>query len=696
MAKKATALAANSPLTALKGVGPKLAETLAALGLSQISDLWFHLPLRYEDRTQLTSLALLHPGQSAMVVARVEAADLRFGRRRSLLVSVSDGSQRLRLRFFHFSKTQMAGFVPGQWLQAFGEVRPGPQGLEIVHPQYRLIKNADDVQLDDAFAPIYPVVAGIQQPRLRGLIDQALALLARDGPRELLPENLVVGVGGGNLAQALAYLHHPPLDADLKSLAEASHPMLRRLVFEELLAQQLAVRQQRQRLRGNNAVALQGDGGLRKQLLAALKFELTAAQQRVAAEVAQDLNQAAPMLRLVQGDVGSGKTVIAALAAAQAAEAGAQTAVMAPTELLAEQHLANFSQWLEALGLNVLRLSGKQKAAEKRAALAACADGSAQVIVGTHALFQEAVDFHCLGLAVIDEQHRFGVQQRLALRDKGPQGGCPHQLVMTATPIPRSLAMTAYGDLDSSIIDELPPGRKPVQTVVLPEERRGDILQRVAVACAAGRQAYWVCTIIEESDELRAEAAEATAARLHEELPKLRVGLVHGRLKADKKALVMAAFKAGDIDLLVATTVIEVGVDVPNASLMVIENAERLGLAQLHQLRGRVGRGSEQSHCVLVYHPPLGDLAKSRLQAMRDTSDGFEIARRDLALRGPGEILGTKQSGVVNLRIANVVRDADLLPAVQRAADSILQSAPQTAEALIRRWLGNAQKYADV
>ncbi|MGB1579986.1 MAG: ATP-dependent DNA helicase RecG, partial [Nevskiales bacterium] len=652
--------------------------------------------LRYEDRTRITPLAQLHPGQSTVIVGRVEQADLRYGRRRSLLVSVSDGSARLRLRFFHFSKQQMAGFVPGQWLQGFGEVRPGPQGLEIVHPQYRLIASADDVQLETAFAPVYPTGAGLQQPRLRSLIEQALAVLENEGPPELLPETLRADLGGGDLASALRYLHHPPMDADMRALAEGSHPMQRRLVFEELLAHQLALRQLRARMRQHNAAPLEGNGGLRAQLLKALPFELTAAQQRVVREVEQDLQTAIPMLRLVQGDVGSGKTVVAALAAAQAAEAGAQTAVMAPTELLAEQHLANFTHWLEGLGLRVLRLSGKQKAAEKRAALAACADGSAQVIVGTHALFQEEVDFHRLGLVVIDEQHRFGVQQRLALRDKGPQGGCPHQLVMTATPIPRSLAMTVYGDLDSSIIDELPPGRQPVQTVVLPDDRRADILERVAAACKAGRQAYWVCTVIEESEAVRAEAAEATAARLHQELPGLRVGLVHGRLQAEKKALVMQAFKQGEIDLLVATTVIEVGVDVPNASLMVIDNAERLGLAQLHQLRGRVGRGAQQSHCVLVYQNPLGDLARARLQAMRETHDGFEIARRDLALRGPGELLGTRQSGLANLRVANVVRDADLLPRVQQAADALLSSAPDHAEPIIRRWLGDSDKYADV
>ncbi len=683
-------------MTDLKGVGPKLADTLANLGIRQVSDLWFHLPLRYEDRTHVTALARLHPGQSAVVVARVESSDLRFGRRRSLLISVSDGTARLRLRLFHFSKSQMQGFVPGQWLQAYGEVRPGPQGLEMVHPQYRLLKSADEAQLEQAFAPVYPITAGLQQPRLRDLIDQALAVLAVDGPAELLPTGLMAGQDQVDLVTALRFLHHPPLDADLRALADGCHPMQRRLVFEELLAHQLALRLLRRRLQTQNAPALQGDGHLRQRLLDELPFTLTTAQQRVVKEVADDLDETTPMLRLVQGDVGSGKTVVSAMAAAQAAEAGAQTAVMAPTELLAEQHLANFSHWLEKLGLNVLRLSGKQKAAERRAALAACADGSADVIVGTHALFQESVEFHRLGLVVIDEQHRFGVQQRLALRDKGPQGGCPHQLVMTATPIPRSLAMTVYGDLDSSIIDELPPGRQPVQTVVLPDDRRSDILQRVAAACTQGRQAYWVCTLIEESDALQAEAAEATAQRLHADLPGLRVGLVHGRLKADKKALVMAAFKRGEIDLLVATTVIEVGVDVPNASLMVIENAERLGLAQLHQLRGRVGRGSEQSHCVLVYHPPLGDLARARLQAMRETTDGFEIARRDLALRGPGELLGTRQSGLANLRVANVVRDADLLPAVQRAADKLLETSPSSADPVVRRWLGEADRFAKV
>ncbi len=689
-------LSADSPLTELKGVGPKLAETLAGIGLHKVADLWFHLPLRYEDRSRITPLDALRPGRTALVVARVERADLRFGRRRSLVVSVSDGSGRVLMRLFHFSKSQMQSFVAGQWLQAFGEVRPGPKGLEMVHPQYRLLPDPEAVELSERLTPVYPTTQQVNQTRIRSLVDQALQVLDDNGPRELLPEGVVDGVGGGQLTQALLYVHQPPVDANLQSLAEGRHPMQRRLVFEELLAHQLALRSLRQRVRDHRSMALQGDGRLRQEFLKRLPFRLTAAQQRVIAEVERDLAQDLPMLRLVQGDVGSGKTVVAAMATAAAAEAGAQTAVMAPTELLAEQHLANFAGWLQALGLNVLRLSGKQKTAERRAALAACAEGSAQVIVGTHALFQEAVEFHNLGLVVIDEQHRFGVHQRLALRDKGPGGLCPHQLVMTATPIPRTLAMTVYADLDSSVIDELPPGRTPVQTVVIADARRDEILQRVAAACAEGRQAYWVCTLIEESDALQAEAAEATAQRLHRDLPGLRVGLVHGRLKSEKKTLVMQAFKQGELDLLVATTVIEVGVDVPNASLMVIENAERLGLAQLHQLRGRVGRGSEQSHCVLVYHPPLGELAKARLQAMRDSTDGFEIARRDLELRGPGEVLGTRQSGMANLRVANVMRDADLLPAVQRAADQLLETAPERSEPLIRRWLGDAEKYADV
>lgn len=689
-------LSADSPLTELKGVGPSLADTLAAIGLHQVSDLWFHLPLRYEDRSRVTPLSAIRPGQLALIVARVERADMRFGRRRSLVVSISDGSGRLLMRLFHFSKSQVRSFVPGQWLQAFGEVRPGPKGLEMVHPQYRLLKDREDVELSDGLTPVYPVTQKVNQVRMRSLVGQALTLLDSQGPRELLSEDLVKAYGGGQLAQALKYVHQPPLDADLAALEEGRHPMQRRMVFEELLAHQLAMRSLRQRLRDHSALVLGGDGHLRSQLLAALPFQLTGAQQRVREEVEKDMAAGSPMLRLVQGDVGSGKTVIAALAAAVAAESGAQTAVMAPTELLAEQHLANFTHWLDGLGLTVLRLSGKQKAAEKRAALAACAGGEAQVIVGTHALFQEAVEFRRLGLVVIDEQHRFGVHQRLALRDKGPGGASPHQLVMTATPIPRTLAMTVYGDLDISIIDELPPGRTPVQTVVLADARRDDILQRVAAACADGRQAYWVCTLIEESDDLQAEAAEATAERLHKDLPGLKVGLVHGRLKSDKKNLVMQAFKRGEIDLLVATTVIEVGVDVPNASLMVIENAERLGLAQLHQLRGRVGRGSVQSHCVLVYHPPLGETAKARLNAMRESSDGFEIARRDLELRGPGEVLGTRQSGMANLRVANVMRDADLLPVVQRAADTLMTSAPDRVMPLIRRWLGDAEKYADV
>jgi ATP-dependent DNA helicase RecG len=493
------------------------------------------------------------------------------------------------------------------------------------------------------------------------------------------------------------YLHRPPPDAPLAELLEGRHPAQRRLAFEELLAHQLGLRRLRARQRRLAAPALKGSGELVRRFISGLPFALTDAQRRVGREIARDLAGSHPMLRLVQGDVGSGKTVVAALAALQAVEAGQQVALMAPTELLAEQHLLNFARWLEPLGVTVGALTGRQKAAERRAAQAAAADGSLQVAVGTHALFQEGVAFTSLGLVVVDEQHRFGVHQRLALRDKGAAAGrVPHQLVMTATPIPRTLAMTAYADLDLSVIDELPPGRTPVRTVTISDTRRDEVVERVREACRSGRQAYWVCTLIEESEALQCQAAEDTAALLAAALPDLRVGLVHGRQRPAEKEAAMAAFKSGDTGLLVATTVIEVGVDVPNASLMVIENPERLGLAQLHQLRGRVGRGAVESHCVLLYHAPLGEAAQQRLAVLRDTTDGFVIAQRDLELRGPGEVLGTRQTGEMQFRIADLLRDQPMVGQVQRAADLILERHPDRVDPLIRRWVGERSHYAGV
>ncbi|MDQ2070188.1 ATP-dependent DNA helicase RecG [Natronospira bacteriovora] len=684
-------------LTELKGVGPKLAERLQKLGIERLQDLLFHLPMRWEDRTRVVPMGSLRPGDRAVVEGTIQHAETVFRRRRSLLVSLSDGSGAVTLRFFHFSRAQQENLKRGVKLRCYGEARRGRVGLELVHPEYRRV--SDDMPVEETLTPVYPATEGLQQARLRDLINQALdriqkdaALLADYLPPATLPEALRMDLFG-----ALDTLHRPPPSVAMEALMEGSHPARRRLAFEELLAHRLSLRLARARFREDLARPLPGDDRLVRPFLESLAFSLTGAQQRVREEVFRDLEGEAPMLRLVQGDVGSGKTVIAVLAALRAVEAGGQVAVMAPTEILAEQHLGNFTEWLKPLGIRVGWLSGKQASADRRWTLKAIAHGELPVVVGTHALFQEQVRFRDLALAVVDEQHRFGVHQRLALREKGEgEGRRPHQLIMTATPIPRTLAMTAYADLDVSVIDELPPGREPVKTVALSETRRSEVVARVAEACGAGRQVYWVCPLVEESDVLQCQAAEDSARVLAEALPDISVGLIHGRMKAEDKESVMARFKAGEIQLLVATTVIEVGVNVPNASLMIIENAERLGLSQLHQLRGRVGRGSTASSCVLLYRGPLNEIARARLQIMRETNDGFQIARRDLELRGPGEVLGTRQTGAADLRIADLMRDNDLLPEVAKAAEAMLQKYPEAAEALMRRWVGESSRYVSV
>ena len=683
------------PLTALHRVGPRLAERLARLGLATVQDLLFHLPLRYEDRTTRVQLGALRPGQAARVQGEVELAQVQFGRRRALLVRIGDGTGMLTLRFFHFSRQQQQGFQRGAAIDCFGEARPGPTGLEMVHPEYRL-GDPPAATTGSALTPVYPVTEGVRQPTMRGLVAQALALLENGGVQlhEWLPAELRARHELPALREAVQRIHAPPL---AEAAQETGHPLHRRLAFEELLAHQLSLRQLRERLQRYAAPPLQPPGALFDALLTALPFTLTSAQSRVIDEIRTDLARPRPMLRLLQGDVGSGKTVVAAAAVLQAVEAGWQAVVVAPTELLAEQHARNFRHWLEPLGVTCTWLAGRMPAAARRAALAALGDGGARVAIGTHALFQEAPAFDRLGLVVVDEQHRFGVHQRLAMRDKGADGERrPHQLIMTATPIPRTLAMAAYADLDLSVIDELPPGRKPITTVALPARRRDEVVTRVRDACAEGRQAYWVCTLIEESEALEAEAAEATATGLAEALPELRVGLVHGRLKGDAKEAVMRAFKAGEIDLLVATTVIEVGVDVPNATLMIIDNAERLGLAQLHQLRGRVGRGAEQSFCVLLYREGLSQNARRRLEVLRESQDGFAIARRDLEIRGPGEVLGTRQTGELQLRVADLLRDQPLLADVQQCAETLRHDHPDSVEPLITRWLGARTRYGDV
>ena len=688
--------AEERPVTALRGVGAALAERLARLDVHQVADLLFVLPLRYEDRTRVTAIGALAPGLRAAVEGEVQLTEIAYRGRRQLLCRISDGSGMLTLRFFYFSASQQGNLARGTRVRCFGEVRRGPLGLEMVHPEYRRLTLAA-APLEETLTPIYPLTEGVPQGRLRALVSEALREIERTPLRDYLAPGAQLPSGLPSLPQALSYLHRPPREAQLEELAAGRHPAQQRLAFEELLAHHLALKLRKRTLRTDPAFALTDAARLAVRFLESLPFALTAAQARALSETERDLGAGAPMARLLQGDVGCGKTVVAAAAAARAAGSGLQAALMAPTELLAEQHWRNFRDWFAPLGETVALLSGSQPARTRRSARSAIASGEVRIVVGTHALFQEGIEFANLALVIVDEQHRFGVQQRLRLQEKGQRAGrMPHQLIMTATPSPRTLAMTAYADLDISVIDELPPGRTPVQTVVVPEPRRAQVVQRIVEACRAGRQAYWVCPLIEESDELRAQAAEETASVLSAALPGVRVGLVHGRMPATAKDAAMLAFKAGKIQLLVATTVIEVGVDVPNATLMVIENAERMGLAQLHQLRGRVGRGEAASTCVLLYRAPLSPLARERLKVIRATNDGFEIARRDLALRGPGEFLGTRQTGLAQLRVADLMRDAHLLPKVQQCAEQLLEANPEASAALAARWIGAGERYGRV
>lgn len=679
------------PIASLRGVGPKLHQRLADLGISTVESLLFHFPLRYQDRTRLTPIGAIQDGVEAVICAQVRAASIVPGRRRSLVVKVDDGSGLLTLRFFHFRQTQVNQMKPGITLSLFGQGRRSGAGTEMVHPEYRI--GEDNTLLDEALTPIYPTVEGIGQAVWRNLTDQALKQIARHPPDDLLKPILDERF---SLAEAISYLHRPPPGATLEAIRAWRHPAQIRLAKEELLAHQLSMRDLRAKERAFQAAMIEPDGQLQEGLLNQLAFIPTHAQTRVLQDILGDLAQPQPMLRLIQGDVGSGKTLVAALAALAAIEVGYQVALMAPTELLAEQHLRNFSQWLTPLGVELTWLSGKVKGKQRTATLAMIAKGEARLVVGTHALFQDAVVFSDLALVIIDEQHRFGVHQRLALTQKGANQGMPHQLVLTATPIPRTLSMLAYADLDCSIIDELPPGRTPVTTTLVDNQRRGEVIARVGQACREGRQAYWVCTLIEESEALDARPAETTAASLNEQLPDVSIGLIHGRLSSTEKEAVMAAFQAGDITLLVATTVIEVGVDVPNASLMIIENPERLGLAQLHQLRGRVGRGATASFCVLLYQSPLSHNGALRLNVMRESNDGFFIAEEDLRLRGPGELLGTRQTGLMAFRVAQLPEHEDLLEEVSQLADAVEKNYPHRCAQLMDRWTGERRAFARV
>jgi ATP-dependent DNA helicase RecG len=688
---------ASRPVTVLRGVGDTLAERLRALGVESTQDLLFLLPLRYEDRTHVVPLGELRAGQRAAVEGDVLLTEVAFRGRRQMLCKIADGSGFLTLRFFHFTAQQQTGLARGARIRCFGEARRGQNGLEIVHPEYRRIDPRAAPEPKEHLTPIYPATSGVTQGRLRLIVGLALDQTGADDLEDWLPPSVLADARLPSLRDALGFVHRPPSDAPVDLLLAWRHPAQRRLAFEELLAHQLSLKLLRQRIQSDPGWPLATDGALKKALLAALPFSLTQAQQRALGEIEGDLESAKPMLRLVQGDVGCGKTLVAALAAAHAVQTGRQVALMAPTELLADQHAQNFRRWFEPLGVSVALLTGRQTGKARLAVLSGIREGHAAVVVGTHALFQESVEFAALALVIVDEQHRFGVHQRLSLREKGAAAGHqPHQLIMTATPIPRTLAMTAYADLDVSVIDELPPGRTPVKTVVLADTRRDEVVQRIRSACLEGRQAYWVCPLIDESEEMPFQAAEETAAALAAALPELELGLIHGRMPAAAKEETMRRFKLGAIALLVATTVIEVGVDVPNATLMVIENAERMGLAQLHQLRGRVGRGQHESTCLLLYRAPLPPLARERLAVMRNTNDGFEVARRDLELRGPGELLGTRQTGLAQMRVADLLRDADLLPRVQIAAETLLREYPAHVAPLIRRWVGHAEQYGRV
>ncbi|NNG44255.1 ATP-dependent DNA helicase RecG [Pseudoalteromonas sp. NEC-BIFX-2020_002] len=682
------------PITDLKGVGPKMAERLKKLGISTAQDMLFHLPLRYEDRTRIYAISDLAVHSHVSIEATIETSQITFGKRKMLVCQVNDGTGRLTLRFFNFTAAQKNAFSNGKVIRCFGEVRRGRVGFEMTHPEYSLSETLLEQPTATTLTPVYPTTEGLKQLSIRALSDQVISLLEKYQIEELLPAQFQHADMG--LSHALLLLHRPSNDVDLAALELGLHPAQQRLVFEELLAQNLSLLKLRQQGQQVKAVALAPINHLEPDFLAQLPFAPTNAQSRVVAEIKSDLQHPYPMMRLVQGDVGSGKTLVAALSALTAIAQGYQVALMAPTEILSEQHGITFKNWFEPLGITTAWLGGKTKGKERTATLEKIASGDAQMIVGTHALFQEQVVFNNLVLIIIDEQHRFGVHQRLSLREKGRFGDCfPHQLVMTATPIPRTLAMTAYADLETSVIDELPPGRTPITTVALPDTRRDEIIARVKTACTEqGRQVYWVCTLIDESEVLQCQAAEDSAEQLTRALPDLTVGLVHGRMKAAEKQAIMSEFKAGNIHILVATTVIEVGVDVPNASLIIIENPERLGLAQLHQLRGRVGRGATASHCVLLYHAPLSFTAKKRLAVLRDSNDGFIIAEKDLEIRGPGEVLGTKQTGLAEFKIADLTRDKHTLNQVRPIALQMLNQYPEQVDKLINRWLAGKSDYA--
>lgn len=689
----------NPPVTTLTGIGFQTANRLEKLGIRTILDLIFHLPHRYEDRTRICPIGSLAAGMTALICGKVEFTDILPRGRKSLICRISDGTGSISLRFFHFTASQHHALKPDTWLMAFAEARYGFSDLEMVHPEYTVIAHRDLAMPDSCLTPVYPLTEGLTQNTIRKVVKQALSWCGQNGSMltDWMPPSILQHYGYPNLIEAIQTLHAPDESVSIEALQNGSVPALKRLAFEELLAHHLTLRRVKAKAKVWQAPAFPESKQETDHFLSALAFKLTDAQRRVIAEIEADCRENHPMMRLVQGDVGSGKTVVADYTALLAITAGYQVALMVPTELLAEQHYRNFCAWFAGFQTQVILLTGQTKGKAREAVLQALADGSAGIVMGTHALFQESVVFHKLGLIIIDEQHRFGVHQRLALREKAQHLSLrPHQLVMTATPIPRTLAMLQYSDLDISIIDELPPGRKPIVTSVIPAERRADVINRINHWVDKKRQAYWVCTLIEESETLQCQAAEKTAGLLMQSLPDVRVALIHGRMKPSEKEAVMQAFKQHQLDLLVATTVIEVGVDVPNAGLMIIENPERLGLSQLHQLRGRVGRGEGDSYCLLMYQSPLSDTARQRLGILRDSNDGFLIAEKDLQLRGPGDVMGTRQTGQMQFKIADLARDAALLEAIQQVSDCFFTEHPHAIQPICERWLAGASIYSEV
>mgnify|MGYP001215646241 CR=1 FL=1 len=687
----------NHDIGNLKGVGPLLQEKLNSQNIFIIEDLLFLLPLKYEDRTQLFDLKKAPIDHRCLVKGKIIDSKILFYGRRTLQVVIDDGTEKLKLRFFYFSNNQYKQFKVNETVVCFGLLKNNNNKLEMIHPEYKLLDISKNFETEDALTPIYPSVDGIKQGRVRNLVQQATNILKFSDPKDLIPTNILDQLDLPELKTSLLTLHNPPQNISINNIDEELIAFRNRLSFEELLAYYVSLKNLRRlALRKDADKLCQGKTQI-EQFTNSLNFKLTSAQKRVTNEIIDDLSLPRPMMRMLQGDVGSGKTVVAAIACLKAILNKKQAAFMAPTELLAQQHFEALTRLFENQRIKIAILTGSLKQATRKNIQHLIQHGKIDLIIGTHALFQDGVIFKNLSLIVIDEQHRFGVKQRVALREKGTDGNShPHQLIMTATPIPRTLALAAYADLDTSVIDELPSGRKPIKTLIISNNKRKSVIEKIKIACQNGQQAYWVCPLIDESDKIEADAANSRFQDLSSRIKSIKIGLIHGRQKNQDKEKTMLLFKEGEIDLLVATTIIEVGVDVPNASLMVIENSERMGLSQLHQLRGRVGRGSEESHCILLYKPPLNTIAKERLSVLRDSSDGFFISQKDLELRGPGEILGKKQTGLPQYRIANISRDANLMPNVQKTAEIIMKKFPNRTNDIVSRWLGSSEKLGKV